>query len=578
MNSKTKKPSDEWPDFLDQTIRDVLMEKLQFKRMTPVQSVVVPIFTQQHKDVVVEAVTGSGKTLSFVVPILEILLKRNKNDKLKKHDIGALIISPTRELAQQIFDVVNQFLTDLGLFSSILFVGGNSISDDLKNFESNGANIIVATVGRLEDLLTRQNSALLKKNLKSLEVLIMDEADRLLDMGFKESLESIFKYLPKQRKTGLFSATQTDEIDKLIRAGLRNPCNIQVKQKANTQKTPIGLKNYYTQVQPEHKFHLLIEFLKMKKNLKHIVFMNSCACVQYFTDLLKMFMKDCKILSLHRKIKDKRTKVFNEFKNLEKGILVCTDILSRGIDIEDVDWVVQFDPPNTTNSFVHRCGRTARSNREGNALVFLLPNEDTFVKFIHINQQVPLQEFSDFKSDNFKNYEETLNRIHLAASNERELYEKGKIAFVSFIRAYTKHECSHIFRVKELDMVQLGKGFGLLHMPKMPELNKEKFKDLPPFYQKEVSTISYKNKSKEKLRIENMQKPKVKRVVSERNKSWSNNTERKLKKDIKKKKKDLTEKKRKLNELTEDDYKELEEDFKMLKKLKKTKTENDILE
>lgn len=128
----------------------------------------MPIFTQQHKDVVVEAITGSGKTLAFVVPILEILLKRNRSEKFKKHDIGALIIAPTRELAQQTFDVLNLFINDLGVFTSILFVGGNSISEDLKKFEQNGANVLVATVGRLEDLLTRQNATFIQKHLKSL--------------------------------------------------------------------------------------------------------------------------------------------------------------------------------------------------------------------------------------------------------------------------------------------------------------------------------------------------------------------------------------------------------------------------
>ena len=206
---------------------------------------VIPIFTKQHKDVVVEAITGSGKTLAFVIPILEILLKAKP---LKKHEIGALIISPTRELSLQIFSVVEAFLKKITTLTAILFVGGNSVNEDLTRFETHGGNIVVATAGRLEDLFTRQTMKInIKQNFKSLEILILDEADRLLDLGFRESLEAIFKFLPKQRRTGLFSATQTDEIDKLIRAGLRNPCSIQVKQKTNlnAQKTPLELNNYY---------------------------------------------------------------------------------------------------------------------------------------------------------------------------------------------------------------------------------------------------------------------------------------------------------------------------------------------
>jgi ATP-dependent RNA helicase DDX55/SPB4 len=131
----------------------------------------LPIFIQQHKDVVVEAITGSGKTLAFVIPIIEILLKRNNGvEKLKKNQIGALIITPTRELGKQIFDVLNVFLEAMNYgLKSILFVGGNGVAEDVKKLETDGANIVIATVGRLEDLLTRQNSSLtLKKYLKSL--------------------------------------------------------------------------------------------------------------------------------------------------------------------------------------------------------------------------------------------------------------------------------------------------------------------------------------------------------------------------------------------------------------------------
>lgn len=191
--------------------------------------------------------TGSGKTLSYVIPVLEILLKRCKK-KFAKHDIAALIISPTRELAKQIHDHVDKFLQKITSLKSILFVGGTTVNEDLKNFDTNGANIIVGTAGRLEDLFTRMNQRInMRTHLKNFEILILDEADRLLELGFRENLQTIFDILPKQRRTGLFSATQTDEIDKLIKLGLRNPCFIQVKQKGNAsaQKTPLKLNNYY---------------------------------------------------------------------------------------------------------------------------------------------------------------------------------------------------------------------------------------------------------------------------------------------------------------------------------------------
>lgn len=158
------------------------------------------------------------------------------------------------------------------------------------------------------------------------------------------------------------------------------------------------------------------------------------------------------------------------------------------------------------------------------------------------------------------------------------MYEKGKISFVSFVRAYSKHECAHIFQVKELDLIKLGKGFGLLHLPKMPEIGKQKHQETIPFYDIDVSTIKYKNKEKEKQRIENSQKPKVKNKKLEKNKPWSNRKELKLKKEIRKKKKDLTDKKRKFSVLTEEDLQELNQDFKLLKKFKKNKNTDEISE
>eukprot|EP01125_Pyxidicula_operculata_P022634 TRINITY_DN941_c0_g2_i3.p1 TRINITY_DN941_c0_g2~~TRINITY_DN941_c0_g2_i3.p1 ORF type:complete len:238 (-),score=53.85 TRINITY_DN941_c0_g2_i3:92-706(-) len=197
--------------------------------MTPVQAATLPLFLK-NSDVVVEAPTGSGKTLSFVVPIIEKL--QNLESPLTKHQVGAIIISPTRELATQIYEVVNIFIENLPLTSMIL-IGGSDISADLSLFTEKGGNIIVATPGRLDYLMQKATNF----NVKTVEILVLDEADRLLDFGFYMTLESIISRLPKQRRTGLFSATQTRQVDELIRAGLRNPVKVTVNVEEKNSKS-----------------------------------------------------------------------------------------------------------------------------------------------------------------------------------------------------------------------------------------------------------------------------------------------------------------------------------------------------
>ena len=163
--------------------------------------------------------------------------------------------------------------------------------------------------------------------------------------------------------------------------------------------------------------------------------------------------------------------------------------MSRGIDIDNVDWVLQFDPPKVASSFVHRCGRTARLDRNGDALIFLLPNEDCYADFMLINQRVPLKEFTKDIFD-LNGLNETIKTVQTLASKERELFIKGKQAFVSSIRAYSKHECSHIFRLNELDYANLAQGFGLLQIPKMPEIKKKL--EYKPLIEVDISAIPYK--------------------------------------------------------------------------------------
>uniref|UniRef100_A0A668W2E4 ATP-dependent RNA helicase n=2 Tax=Oreochromis aureus TaxID=47969 RepID=A0A668W2E4_OREAU len=565
MDNTTDGTWDRLPVKLNEKILQTL-DELKFTHMTPVQSACIPLF-MSNKDVAAEAVTGSGKTLAFVIPIIELLLKRE--EKLKKMQVGALVITPTRELAVQISEVMEQFIEKFPQFKQILLIGGSNPAEDVEKFKDKGANIVIATPGRLEDMFRRKSDGLdLASSVKSLDVLVLDEADRLLDMGFEASLNTILGYLPKQRRTGLFSATQTQELEKLVRAGLRNPVRITVKEKglaaaATAQKTPSRLSNYYTICRAEDKFNNLVAFLRQHKHEKLLVFFSTCACVEYYGRVLEMLVKKVTIHCIHGKMKHKRNSIFADFRKLKSGILVCTDVMARGIDIPDVNWVLQYDPPSSASAFVHRCGRTARIGNYGNALVFLLPMEETYVNFLSINQKCPLQKMSPIKD-----VVDVLPKVKAMALADRAMFERGKKAFVSYVQAYAKHECSLIFRTKDLDFGCLARGFALLRLPRMPEL---KDKTFPDFIETTVDTdtIRYKDKNREKQRQKALAELKDKTPFPKKNfvknKAWS-------KQKGKKERRQKMAAKRKHNEdsdVDDEDLKELLDDTRLLKKLKK---------
>ncbi|XP_060699298.1 ATP-dependent RNA helicase DDX55 [Hemiscyllium ocellatum] len=554
-----------------QTIRE-----LRFTHMTPVQSATIPLF-MSNKDVAAEAVTGSGKTLAFVIPILEILLKRE--EKLKNLQVGALIITPTRELAIQIDEVIRQFLVHFPQFRQIIFIGGNNPMEDVQKFKQQGGNIVVGTPGRLEDMFRRRSDGLdFASCVKTLEVLVLDEADRLLEMGFEASLNAILGFLPKQRRTGLFSATQTQEIENLVRAGLRNPVRITVKEKGvaadRPQKTPVQLHNYYMTCRADEKFNQLVAFLRRHKQEKHLIFFSTCACVEYYGAALDVFVKNVQVMCIHGKMKHRRNKIFTAFRQLQSGILVCTDVMARGIDIPEVDWVLQYDPPSSASAFIHRCGRTARIGHHGNALVFLLPMEMAYVNFLSINQKCPIEEIKLLKDS-----ADVLPKLKKLAVSDRAIFEKGMKAFVSFIQSYAKHECSLIFRIKDLDFAAVARGFGLLKLPTMPELRGKSFPDFIP-ENIDTNSIQYRDKNREKQRQKMLAKQQQDRQQNEgkkkfvRNKPWS---KQKTKKDKRKKQAD----KRKRDEgsdMEDENIDELLNDTRLLKKLKRGKINEEEFE
>ncbi|XP_011307517.1 probable ATP-dependent RNA helicase DDX55 homolog [Fopius arisanus] len=571
-----------WKD-LESKLSDTVvktLEELKFTYPTPIQAACIPILLN-GKDVAAEAVTGSGKTLAFLIPLLDLLQRRE--DQWKKIEIGGIVISPTRELATQISEILEKFLVKTTL-KQVLLVGGTTLKEDIASLKK-GVNIIVATPGRLDDVLTNCKDVNLVASVKSLELLVLDEADRLLDLGFSTTLNSIFSYLPRQRRTGLFSATQTKELQQLIRAGLRNPTLVSIKEKSCVS-TPLLLSNYYTIVSAESKQASLIHFIISKgTSLKYMVFFSTCACVDYFSHILKSMLPGAKVLALHGKMKGKRHKIFDEFRQIDCGILVCTDVMARGIDIPEVDWVLQYDPPSTASSFVHRCGRTARIGNEGNALVFLLETEDAYIDFIKRNQKVEMGEIQVEVEKNF--IEKCLKCMRNLQMKDRLMFDKANRAFVSYIQSYNKHECNLILRLKDLDFGGIAMSFGLLQMPKMPEL---RGRDLSVFCEAnvDVNKIAYRDKQREVKRLEKLSIyhdtgiwPSKDKRRAKQSEPWSEAKKKKMERLEKRGKKKEKRNKRietanakpvkKKRKATLEDIEELARDIALIKKLKRKK-------
>ncbi|KAK9913783.1 hypothetical protein M0R45_037592 [Rubus argutus] len=536
-----------------------------FDFCTPVQAATIPLLCS-FKDVAVDAATGSGKTLAFVVPLVEILRRASTNPK--PHQVMGMIISPTRELSSQIYNVAKPFISTLPNFKCVLLVGGGQVKSDMKQIQEEGANLLIGTPGRLYDIMERMDNL----DLKNFEILILDEADRLLDMGFQKQLTDIISRLPKLRRTGLFSATQTEAVEELARAGLRNPVRVEVRaetksnkdsalsQQSASSKTPSGLAIEYMECEADKKLSQLVDLLVKNKSNKTIVYFMTCACVDYWGVVLPCLspLKDFNLIALHGKMKQTaRDKALASFTSLSSGILLCTDVAARGLDIPGVDCIVQYDTPQDPNVFVHRVGRTARMGRQGSAIVFLLPKEEAYVEFLRI-RRVPLQERTcpDDVSD-------VIPQIRSAAKKDRDIMEKGMRAFVSYIRAYKEHHCSYIFRWKELEIGKLGMGFGLLQLPAMPEVkhNTLSTEGFIPVADINLEEIKYKDKSREKQRKKNLlAKKEAKKQEPKPKKTHKSATENVMKKK--------TAKQRRAAQTVED-ADELTREYRLLKKLKK---------
>lgn len=590
-----------------------------FDRMTPVQASTIPLFLA-HKDVVVEAVTGSGKTLSFLIPVVERLLRLE--EPMKKHHVGAIILSPTRELATQIHQVLLSLLkfhgpsaaalrsasqeedaeprehietyptNTLKVLPQLLLGGSKTAAQDLSTFLKTSPNLLVSTPGRLLEILS---SPYVHCGHSSFEALVLDEADRLLDLGFKDDLTKIINLLPKQRRTGLFSASVSEAVDQLIRVGLRNPVRIAVRVKgadgAQDRRTPASLRMTYALAKGSQKLPMLAKLLRelSPTPLRVIVYLSTCAAVDYFQSLLPSSLPEGMLLvPLHGKHPSNvRQKNFTRFTNsASPAVLLTTDVAARGLDIPAVDLVVQVDPPSDPKVFLHRCGRAGRAGRRGLSVIFLQPGrEEDYVSFLEV-RQTPIEKLSVPDISVSDTEAELLRQTYLSlVRDDRAIHDKAQRAFVSWVRSYTQHQASSIFRVADLDWEDLARGWALLKFPKMPEL-KSYDKSLFVAPSVDWDSYAYQDKQREKHRHEMASMPEGRPESTNKKRAssvaWSNNLERKASKEVKRSKKDAKREHERVAQLSEHDKAHEAETQQMIEQIRqqqrKPQMQDDVFE
>lgn len=430
------------------------IEAMGFETMTEVQSRTIPLLLQ-GKDVLAAARTGSGKTLAFLVPCAELL---HHARFLPRNGAGVIIISPTRELALQTYGVCDELMSGHHSQTFGLVMGGSNRKTEAEKL-AKGVNLVVCTPGRLLDHL--QNTP--EFNFRNLQVLVIDEADRILDIGFEEEMKQIIKLLPKDRQTCLFSATQTNKVEDLAKLSFkRSPIYVGVDDD-RTESTASGIQQGYCVTPSEQRFLLLFSFLKRNRNKKKImVFFSSCNSVKFHAELLNYV--DIAVKDIHGNQKQtKRTATFFDFCNAKQGILLCTDVAARGLDIPAVDWIIQFDPPDDPREYIHRVGRTARGTQgKGKALLFLLPEEIGFLRYLR-NAKVPLNEY-EYPKSKISNVQTQLEKL---IEKNYYLRQSAKSAYRSYLLAYNSHHLKDVYNVHQLDLALAAKSFGFSMPPKV---------------------------------------------------------------------------------------------------------------
>ncbi len=323
-----------------------LLEKAGFRKPSEIQKKVIPLVLQ-GKDVIGGSATGSGKTLAFGAGIIE----RIKKEK----GLQVLILTPTRELAEQVGNAFTSFSEYKQLSVAIVY-GGISINHQIRDLRN--SEIVVGTPGRIIDHMERGTI-----NFSDLKILVLDEADRMLDMGFVHDVEKIIKNCPKERQTLLFSATISGDVEHIASRHMKNPETISVEPYVD----PAKLKQTYYDIPKNLKFSLLVHLLKREKHGLVMVFCNTRHNTDFIGRNLRNLGMD--VLAIHGGLtQQKRNRIMEKFNKNKVYVLVCTDIAARGLDIGGVSHIYNYDIPKTSKDYIHRIGRTARAGKEGIAI------------------------------------------------------------------------------------------------------------------------------------------------------------------------------------------------------------------
>jgi len=342
-----------------------------YTAMTPIQAQAIPVVLQ-GRDVMGAAQTGTGKTAAFSLPLLQRMLRHeNHSTSPARHPVRALVLLPTRELADQVAQAIKSYAKHTGLRCTVVF-GGMDMKPQTAELKK-GVEILVATPGRLLDHIEAKNAV-----LNQVEYVVLDEADRMLDIGFLPDLQRILSYLPKQRTTLLFSATFSPEIKRLAGSYLQDPVTIEV---ARSNATASTVEQHFYSVNTDDKRRALLQIIKSREIKQAFVFVNSkLGCARLARSLERDGLKTA---ALHGdKSQDERLKALDAFKKGEVDLLVCTDVAARGLDIKDVPAVFNFDVPFNAEDYVHRIGRTGRAGASGLAVSFVASSDARLVSDI----------------------------------------------------------------------------------------------------------------------------------------------------------------------------------------------------